>query len=175
MFKRLAFISIQDRRGSVICSYSAAAAKYLLNSSLKADHSSNSAFSVFCPLSPDLTTVSIHLTIKYLTKQKPCRSTVMFITQAHLKTPPPALLYPVQVYQFSVVLIGPDSHLQFWEGNLKTYFPLPLLPQECYMRNSLNAGKCYTIQVLIKTPSLWPHYKKYNYTHNAEWSISEVK
>lgn len=69
----------------------------------------------------------------------------MFITKAHLKTPsPPALLYPVQVYPFSVVLIGPDSHPQFWEGNIKIYFPLLLLPQECYVRNSLNAGKYCT-------------------------------
>lgn len=68
-----------------------------------------------------------------------------FITQAHLKTPsPPALLYPIQVYPFSVVLIGPGSHSQFCDGNLKMYFPSPLLPQECYLRNSLNAGKCYT-------------------------------
>lgn len=25
------------------------------------------------------------------------------------------------------------------------------------------------------TPSLLPHYKKNSYTHNAEWSVSEVK
>lgn len=31
------------------------------------------------------------------------------------------------------------------------------------------------IQVLIKTPSLLSHYKKYSYTYNVEQNISEVK
>lgn len=75
-----------------------------------------------------------------------------FIIQVHLKTPSPgAPLYPIHynLFPFPVAPMGPDSCLQFWEGYLKIYFQLPVLPQECYLRNGLHAGKCCTTQLLL--------------------------